>query len=312
MGIGITQFFAARGIRVSLADRSADEVRRSVHKLTAQVERWFEKNLVSEGERARIAQHIDVAASIDEACSEVTLAIEAVPEDLALKRDVLEQMFTATRPDALVATNTSAIPISQLAESAERPDDFLGMHWFNPAPFVPLVELIGRALPVERASRLLSKLGKTPIHVADSAGFVGNRLQFALYREAILMIEEGTSTAQQIDEVVAGSFGTRLPIIGPMAAGDLSGLDVYLGAFRSLEAQYGPRFAPPASLVRMVAQGDLGLKSGGGYRRLDPAIHHVVEDLRDAAVVAVSSVQHRFLPELAAMQSNLGRHRDEG
>ncbi len=190
-----------------------------------------------------------------------------MPEQLELKHPVLRAISAAADPAAIIATNTSALPVGDLAEVVAAPERFLGVHWFGPAPFVPLVELAGGTAEVtERVAAMLRAAGKVPVQVPDVPGFIGNRLQFALYREAALVVEEGLADAATVDTVVSNSFGLRLPFFGPLLVGDIAGLDVYESAFRSLEAQYGERFAPPQSLVERVAAGDLGVKTGGGLR----------------------------------------------
>ena len=220
---------------------------------------------------------------------------EAVPEDLELKRTVLAEIGAAAPPDAIIATNTSAIALDALFEGVPGRDRLLAAHWFNPAPFVPLVELAGGSeSATARAEALLRRAGKTPVRVPAVAGFLGNRLQFALYREAALIVEEGLATAETVDLVVTESFGMRLPFFGPLLVGDIAGLDVYAAAFASLEAHYGDRFAAPESLLRSVRAGDLGLKTGRGIRSEIPAEPAELAALRDRAFVELSLLRDRL------------------
>jgi 3-hydroxybutyryl-CoA dehydrogenase len=291
MGGGIAQYLAARDVAVRLVDADQQTATDAVARVLEESDRWASQGLLTPEGRASLERNLSAAGSIDEGCSGAQLVVEAVPEAVELKHDVLAQIERATDPGTIVATNTSAIPIRVLRSALSRPENFLGTHWFNPAAFVPLVELIGDGDVIERAGAFLRSVGKVTVHVDDRAGFVGNRLQFALYREGVLMIEQGAATADEIDRVVTNSFGSRLPFIGPIAAGDISGLDVYLGAFRALEAEYGDRFSPPESLVRRVEAGDLGLKSGGGYRDLLADQPADVAEFRDRALHAVAALR---------------------
>jgi len=136
--------------------------------------------------------------------------------------------------------------------------------------------------------------GKTPLRVPDVAGFLGNRLQFALYREAALIVEEGLADAETVDAAVTASFGMRLPFLGPLLGGDMAGLDVYPAAVRSLEGEYGERFAPPSSLVERVAAGDLGVKSGGGLRGIPADQRDELARHRDGVLAAVGRLQREL------------------
>jgi len=175
------------------------------------------------------------------------------------------------------------------------PERFLGVHWMNPAPFIPGVELIPgeetEPAVLDRAEELIHSLGKTPARVADTPGFVANRLQFALYKEAARIVEEGVATPDQIDAVVSSTFGFRLALFGPFAIGDMAGLDVYESAYRTLEKAYGKRFTAPAALVTTVNEGNIGLKNGRGFLDIDPAEQAALLAYRDNAYARLAQLR---------------------
>lgn len=198
------------------------------------------------------------------------LVIEAVPEDRALKSEALARVENVLAVDALLASNTSSISIDALAAPLARPQNFLGLHFFNPVPSSSLVEIVSGsatdpALVVE-ARGWVEALGKTPIVVRDSPGFASSRLGLVLALEAIRMLDAGVASAEDIDRAM--ELGYRHPM-GPLRTTDVVGLDVRLGIAEELYATLGERFAPPALLRQMVTEGRLGRKSGEGFYRWD-------------------------------------------
>jgi 3-hydroxybutyryl-CoA dehydrogenase len=219
--------------------------------------------LGEEALRAEVAAASDVEAAGDGA----DLVIEAVPEDPELKAEILARASKAT--DGIIATNTSSLPIAGLADSVEKPERFLGVHWFNPPEWTPGIEVIAgtatdRAV-VERVLEFLKDVGKQPAEVADRAGFVSNRLQMALLREALAIVAEGQTTRADLDTIVRSTFGFRLPFFGPFQIADMAGLDTYVGVYKTLERDVGPEFAPPQQLVELVEAGRVGAKAGAGF-----------------------------------------------
>ncbi|WP_426187378.1 3-hydroxyacyl-CoA dehydrogenase family protein [Microbacterium sp. TWP3-1-2b2] len=198
------------------------------------------------------------------------LVIEAVPEDRALKSEALTTVEGVLAEDAVLASNTSSIAIDALAASLSRPQRFLGLHFFNPVPSSSLVEIVSGSATdptlVERARGWVEALGKTPIVVRDSPGFASSRLGLVLALEAIRMLDAGVASAEDIDRAM--ELGYRHPM-GPLRTTDVVGLDVRLDIAEELYATLGERFAPPALLRQMVADGRLGRKSGEGFYRWD-------------------------------------------
>jgi 3-hydroxybutyryl-CoA dehydrogenase len=210
-------------------------------------------------------------STLADALVDAQLVVEAVPEDLELKASVFRAVEAVVDDDAVVASNTSSLPVSELAGLLQRPERVTGLHFFNPVPASLLVEVVvaehtDPAL-VDRAAGWVVSLGKTPVIVRDLPGFASSRLGVAIGLEAIRMLEEGAASAEDID--AAMTLGYKHPV-GPLRLTDLVGLDVRLGIARHLAATLGPRFEPPRLLVEKVAKGELGRKSGRGF--------HVWED----------------------------------
>lgn len=273
MGGGMAQVFAICGFTCTLSDISAEAAEASLTRIIDEAEVFEQQDLFPSGSSSLIRTRVSAAASIEEAIADADYIAEVVPETREIKADALTRIGVGSRVDAIVASNTSAMPIEELAAHVRAPERFLGVHWMNPAPFVPGVEIIPGSRTssdvVDLAEALMIACGKTPARVRDQAGFVANRLQYALFHEAARMVEDGSATPEQIDAVVSNSFGFRLPFFGPFATADMAGLDVYVGAYQSFHAAFGDRFAPPALLTDRVAGGDLGLKTGGGFTGMD-------------------------------------------
>ncbi|UEL28160.1 3-hydroxyacyl-CoA dehydrogenase family protein [Pseudarthrobacter sp. L1SW] len=295
MGGGIAQVLALHGYKVMLGDVDGETAEGARVRLVQQAKGFEAQRLLPEGAAKTIEGNLVAAASIEEAVAAADYIAEAVPEKPDLKAAILRRVSAAAPSHAIIGTNTSAIPISELAASVTGPERFLGVHWMNPAPFIPGVELIpGEDTDpsvLARAEELIRSLGKTPARVADTPGFVANRLQFALYKEAARIVEEGVATPDQIDAVVSNTFGFRLALFGPFAIGDMAGLDVYESAYRTLEKAYGERFAAPEALAATVREGNIGLKSGHGFLDIDPAEKDALLAYRDNAYARLSQLR---------------------
>jgi 3-hydroxybutyryl-CoA dehydrogenase len=295
MGGGIAQTLALAGYRVRIADVDAATTRRLRDALITGVITFAEHGLVDADAASRVSELLIAAESIEDAVAEADYVSEAVPEDVEIKRTALAAIGATARPDTVIATNTSSLPLAPLAEVVSQP--FIAAHWFNPAPFLPLVELAGDdedALAL--AEHILARAGKITVRVPAVPGFLANRLQFALFREAAAIVEEGLATPEQVDLVVSNSFGYRLPFFGPFQIADIAGLDVYAASYAPLLAQYGERFSIPPSLAQRVADGDLGLKTSGGYRSTPAHERQALADYRDRAYVALASLRTELDP----------------
>ncbi len=269
MGGGIAQSLAINGVDVVMADRDPAITARALDRLVAETETLQDQGLVPPGSTEQLAAHLSVADSIAAAVADVDFVEEAVFEDVAVKHAVLAEISAAARPDTVIGSNTSTIPVHVLCTAVQRPERFLIVHWSNPAPFIPGVEIVAGEHTdtslVAPVKELLERAHHFGAEVADTPGFVLNRLQYALLKEATAIVEEGIATPRDVDTIVSTTFGFRLGFFGPFAIADMAGLDVYRNCFTTFEDAFGERFATPAMLAEQVEAGRLGFKSGAGF-----------------------------------------------
>ena len=263
MGVGIAQMFAAAGHEVRVAEPVA-EVR-------ATVAERARANLAAIGGDPAHADRIVAVATLEEAVRGAGYVTEAASERLPLKQRIFADLERAASRDAILASNSSVIPITQISEGLATADRMVGTHWWNPAPLIPLVEVIQGAetsdATMTATMALLKAIGKEPAFIRkDVPGFVANRLQHALWREAIAMVAEGICDAATLDACVKNSFGLRLPVLGPLENADLVGLDLTLDIHRTIIPELDRHAGPHEFLEAKVAGGALGFKSGTGFR----------------------------------------------
>ena len=271
MGLGFAELLSGAGLTVRLCDASSELTRQSLERLGERVRGHVEAGLLEPAAIERAAS-VEGADDVAAAVQGAELVIEAVPEQLELKLEILPAIEAAADPEAVITSNTSSFSIKELSGAIERRGRFLGMHWFNPPEWVPGVEIIPveetEPEVVERTQEFLRRLGKRPAVVGDEVGFVANRLQSALLREALACVREGLVEPADLDEVVRSCFGFRLPFFGPFRILDMAGLDVQLSVFETLEGGLGERFAATDAkddLGSRVDAGRTGTKSGGGF-----------------------------------------------
>lgn len=270
MGAGIAQCFAQGGFEVSLCDIETPKINAALGRIESSLMRFVDHGLLMlEGAQAARAR-ITPSTNLAEAVSGAQCAIETVPEMLDLKRDIFCQLEEHMSEDAILATNTSGLPVSRIADACKNPERVIGTQWWNPAELVPLVELIkGEHTSDDTVSAmhaLIERLGKVPVIVQrDVPGFAGNRLQFALLREALNLVEAGIMTPEDVDRTVRFGVGLRYPCLGPFATADLGGLDVFLEISEYLFADLSTMTRPPDFFEELVRQGSLGLKAGRGF-----------------------------------------------
>ena len=268
MGHGIAQVAAQAGCQAALFDVDPAVVESGLAKIAADLEKGVSRGKVEAADRDAILARVSAAdADLAVAVAEADLVVEAVPERIELKRSIFETLGSAAPATAILATNTSSLPIARIAEASGCADRVVGMHFFNPVPRMALLELVRTgatsAQTVEAARAIGERMGKSVIVVKDSPGFATSRLGLVLGLEAMRMVEEGVASAEDID--TAMELGYRHPM-GPLKLTDLVGLDVRLGIAEHLaEVLDDRRFAPPAILRRLVSEGKLGKKSGQGF-----------------------------------------------
>jgi 3-hydroxybutyryl-CoA dehydrogenase len=264
MGAGIAHAFLVAGSAVTIVERDAAAAESAWQRVMGTVDKGMAVGSVA-GPRARFADRLAVATDAA-AFAGAGLVVEAVPEDAALKGAALRDAEAHLAPAAWLASNTSSLSITALGRQLERPERFIGLHFFNPVPVSELIEVVTgertSAELVDLARGWTDALGKVPIVVRDAPGFASSRLGVALALEAIRMVEEGVASPADIDAAMV--LGYRHPA-GPLRTTDLVGLDVRLGIAEHLQHTLGERFAPPQLLRDLVAQGDLGRKTGRGF-----------------------------------------------
>jgi 3-hydroxybutyryl-CoA dehydrogenase len=267
MGSGIAQVAAQSGWQVLLRDLTDEALARGRSAIETSYRRFAAKGQLAEAEVEASLGRIQTTTQLD-AVADADLVVEAVFESVEVKRELFEALDKLCRDDAVLASNTSAIPISQLAAATSRPESVVGTHFFSPVPMMPLCELVrGYKTSDEtlaRAREFAEDVGKTCVVVnRDVAGFVTTRLIVALSVEAARLVESGVASAEDVDTACRLGFGHRM---GPLQTMDLTGIDVMVHAARNIYADTADdKFFPPESLLRMVAAGDLGRKTGRGF-----------------------------------------------
>ena len=264
MGHGIAQVFALAGHPVKITDVSQEAL--------ASVLTRIRKNLSDLGLDPGCADRVVPQADLQATVSDADVVFEAGPEDMAFKQDVFAQIEKFAPHHALLASNTSVMPITQIMAKVTQPRRALGTHWWNPPYLVPLVEVIRTEATstesVDAMVELLNAVGKTAVRVdKDVPGFIGNRLQHALWREAISLVEHGICSAEAVDAVVKASFGRRLAVLGPLENADLVGTDLTLAIHQNVLRHIKQAPGPSPYLRALVDGGKLGMKSGEGFRK---------------------------------------------
>lgn len=266
MGSGIVQAFAQAGVSVIMKGISESELQWGHNNIEKNLARQVSKGKMESSEKERILSFITETTSYD-ACADCDLIIEAILEEISLKKEIFSQLDKICKPQTIFASNTSSLSITEIAASTKRADRVIGMHFFNPAPVMKLVEVIKGQLTSAEVQQyvydLAVKIGKTPINVNEAPGFVVNRILVPLVNEAVGILADGVATKEEID--LAMKLGANHPM-GPLALGDLIGLDVCLAIMEVLHSEFGEdKYRPHPLLRKMVRSKQLGRKTGSGF-----------------------------------------------
>lgn len=275
MGHGIAQIFALRGYSVTLMDIKGELLFKALEGIRSNLTLMAERGIVNRKDIDSAISQIKTTENMVEAADGVQIVIEAVSENLDLKQRIFKELDASCSPDTILTTNTSVISITEIAHKARNRDRILGTHFWNPPYLIPLVEVIrGEETAdwaMDRTYDLLKAVGKHPVRVnKDVPGFVGNRLQHALWREAISIVERGIADASTVDECIKYGFGLRLPVLGPMENADMVGTDLTLAIHDYILKHLESSPEPSPLLKEKVERGEIGFKTGRGFQEWSP------------------------------------------
>ena len=270
MGHGIAQVFAVKGYTVRIVDSNKNSLNSVKERVYGNLNSMIEQGLNFDLAIEDILDCITLSDDLSNACKESDFVIEAVFENLKLKQEIFKKLDESCSQDAILCTNTSVMSITEIAKNTNHRERIIGTHFWNPPYLIPLVEVIRSEMTAEWCASatydLLKRVGKHPVHVLkDVPGFIGNRMQHALWREAFAIIDEGICTPEAIDEVIQHSFGLRLPVLGPVENADMVGLDLTLNIHDYILKHLNAAPTPSTTLQAKVTEGKLGFKSGIGF-----------------------------------------------
>ena len=290
MGHGIAYAFASAGCRVRVFD-SSDEALVSLPGRLREIAALL-------GDPPEIAASVETCSSMSDAAASASIIVEAAIEDLEVKQCIVAELESAVAPDAIIASNTSSLPITRIAAKASNPERIVGAHFWNPPHLVRLVEVVQAettsADVVKRTVSLMNSAGYSAVHVKkDVPGFIGNRLQHALKREAIALVADGVCDAETVDDVVKLGFGSRLGALGPLEQSDLVGLNLTRTIHETLMPDLDRTNQPHPLLEGLVAEGKLGMATGEGFRKWTPKSADAARKrLRDHLVAQAKSLKN--------------------
>lgn len=270
MGHGIGQTFALGGYEVTLNDISDELLEKAMKQIHSNLNTFVEFEITTPETAKEALSRIKTNKNLKAAVRGSDFVVEALPEVMELKKKVFQELGESCLPHAIIASNTSGLSLTEMAAGINRQDQVVITHWWNPPHIIPVVEVVkGRYTSdqtVDLVYQLLVSIGKKPVKILKEVpGFLGNRLQFALYREALACLKEGVASAEDIDMAVKGTFGFRLPTLGPFETSDFGGLDTFLNIAQYLFKEIDRSTEPPEILKEKVKQGKLGVKTGEGF-----------------------------------------------
>ncbi|MDC2864996.1 3-hydroxyacyl-CoA dehydrogenase family protein [Bacillus sp. BP-3] len=266
MGSGIVQSLAMGGKCVKMYDVSEESIQKAYKGITTSLARFVKAGRMSEEEKEQVLANIVSTITLEEACKDVELIIEAAPENLQLKKEIFKQLDSYASESTILATNTSELSVTAIASATNRTEKVLGMHWFNPAPVMKLIEIVRGVdtteTTIQAVKELAEEIGKETVVVKDMQGFVTSRAIAVHLLECMRMYEEGIGSKEEIDKAI--KLGLNYPM-GPFELADYVGLDTMLFASQGLSEAFGDRFRAPQTLVKLVEAGHLGRKTGKGF-----------------------------------------------
>jgi 3-hydroxybutyryl-CoA dehydrogenase len=270
MGHGIGQTFALGGHDVTLNDISDELLKKALQQIRKNLDTFIEFGITTTEAAKEAFSRIKTETNLKEAVKDSDFVVEAIPEVMELKKRTFKELDEYCLPHTILTSNTSGLSLTEMTSGIRRRDQAVIAHWWNPPHIIPVVEIVkGRYTSeqtVDLVYRLLVAIGKRPVTLLKEVpGFLGNRLQFALYREALACLRHGVASAEDIDLAVKGSFGFRLPTLGPLETSDFGGLDTFLNISRYLFKEIDRSTEPPEVLVEKVVQNKLGVKTGEGF-----------------------------------------------
>lgn len=290
MGHSIALNAAWAGLSVTMQGISEADLEQGWTNMLKKLEVMLNNGILSESEAGHIQENIKMTVSVEEAVQGATFVIEAVPENIQLKIDLFKRLDALCDPDVILASNTSGLSPTEIASETAHPERTVVTHFWNPAHLIPLVEVVRGEKTgdeaVERSFQLLKQMKKKPIEVKKEVpGFVGNRLQYALFREAQYLLEEGIASKEDIDDAVTYGIGRRLPVSGPLMTADMGGLDVFSAISDYLFQHLSSAKESLPALKKLVSEQKLGDKTGEGYYKWDEAFSKEYNQKREAELI---------------------------
>ncbi len=266
MGSGIAYWCSFHGLNVSVVEQNDEVLKRGMQKIKDNVVTGVNKGKITPKQAQEVMARIKGTVNVSEAVKDAGMVIEAVFENLDLKKDIFRKIDASAPGHAILATNTSALSITEIASVTKRPEKVVGMHFFNPVPAMKLVEIVRGEKTSDETVKIVEdlshRLKKETVTCRDSPGFIVNRILGPILNEAVLMLQEGVASKEDIDKAM--TLGTNFPV-GPLRLADFVGLDVALEVSRTLEKGFGEKFKPPQLLVEKVEKGELGIKTRKGF-----------------------------------------------